>query len=151
MNLKKFFLKCFVVLFSLFLGGCGYESLDFSQYESGEKIVLTESNYNSFISVKAAKFEAVTKKGLYNGIAFKYVCKGNEVFSYFNVTLTVKVHAMALQDSGEYTKVDFVQSLFLDESGYNVKHDTYKFGTSFRHLKDIDWYICEVSGYIVKK
>ena len=133
------------------LVGCNISSENSTQYESGTKITITMNNYTDFVHIKAKRLAAKTTNDLFIGIVFKYDCEGYEEFSYYNVEITIKVNAKALNDSGEYEDVEFTKVIFLDESGDGVKHDTYEFGTSFRNLKDITWKVFNVKGFVVKK
>ena len=153
MKLKITLLVLIIVLLTPTLTGCfSCNSMNLaSKYESGQRIDLTLDNFHEFITLKAKNLEATKKSGLYTGIAFKYISDGLSEFSYFNVEIIVEVTTEALTDAGTYKEIVFTQVMFLDEAGEAEVRDTYKFGTSFRNLKELSWRVVKITGYVVKK
>lgn len=150
---KKYFVILITLIIMIFLmTACDMLKDKFANYSSGEKIVLSLENYDDFVELKFKKLEALRMDdNLFYGIVFQYVCKGYEVFSYYNVELTITVKAKALNDSGVYEDLEFTEIVFLNETGNAKQFDIYEFENRFRNLKDISWDVTYVKGFVVKK
>ena len=155
--MNKLFNKILIVLVFMlsvsFLSGCGFFGKDtFSDYESGQKIILTTDNYATFIDLYKGNLKVVTDDdGMYNGIKYKFSTDGYSAFSYFNVIIKITLSVDALNNVGDYQELSYTFTLKLDHTGSSFDKSELETKVLFRNFKNLTWQVSSVSGYIVKK
>ena len=151
MIFKKILILSFVMIFTFFLLACDTGEEKFANYNSGDKIILTTTNYSTFIDLYNNSLKSKESSDEYYCISYSYNSFGYSVLSYFNVEITITIRSKVLTENGKYNDLIFEKTLKLDKTGYvNIK-DKYEFGTSYRNVKDLEWEVTKVSGFVVKK
>lgn len=139
-----------ILCFILFITACAAEDR-FPDYESGDQITLTTENVEKFVAFKKNKLNFIRDQNYYLGIEYKYTCNGFYELSYFNVEITLRMTYKVLNELGVYQDVVVEKVLKLDKLGNSSIKDTHQTGMEYRNMKDLNFSILNVKGYVVKK